>query len=121
MSPKPLVAVTGGTGFLGLHLVPALAQAGFRLRLLARREPVHPAFAGVAFETLPGRLEDDAALAALVEGADVVVHAAGLIKAHNRAAFLRANQGGTAALAPAAIAYINVPATASTLILQLDL
>ena len=99
MSPKPLVAVTGGTGFLGLHLVPALAQAGFRLRLLARREPVHPAFAGVAFETLPGSLEDDAALVALVEGADVVVHAAGLIKAHNRAAFLRANQGGTAALA----------------------
>ncbi len=99
MSPQPLVAVTGGTGFLGLHLVPALAQAGFRVRVLARRAPAHPAFATVEFETVPGRLEDEAALAALVEGAAVVVHAAGLIKARNRAAFLRANQGGTAALA----------------------
>ncbi|MBU6450071.1 MAG: NAD-dependent epimerase/dehydratase family protein [Rhodospirillales bacterium] len=99
MNPKPLVAVTGGTGFLGLHLVPALARAGFRLRLLARRDPAHPAFAGIPFETLRGGLEDETALAELVQGADVVVHAAGLIKARNRAAFLRANQGGTAALA----------------------
>ncbi|MDE1897193.1 MAG: NAD-dependent epimerase/dehydratase family protein [Rhodospirillales bacterium] len=99
MNQPLLAAVTGGTGFLGVHLVPALAQAGFRLRLLARREPAHPAFAGVEFETLPGCLEDETALAELVENADVVVHAAGLIKAHNRAAFLCANQGGTAALA----------------------
>lgn len=99
MSLQKLVAVTGGTGFLGLHLVPALAQAGFRVRLLVRRAPAHAAFAGVEFEIIRGSLEDEAALAALVEGADMVVHAAGLIKARSRGAFLRANQGGTAALA----------------------
>ena len=102
MNSAPLAAVTGGTGFLGLHLLPALAQAGFRIRLLARRDPSHPAFAGLAFETLRGSLEDETALAALLDGADVVVHAAGLIKAHTRAEFLRGNQGGTAALARAA-------------------
>ncbi len=99
MSPGPLVAVTGGTGFLGLHLVPALAQSGFRLRLLARHGTAHPVFDGISFETVRGRLEDKSALAALVQDADVVVHAAGLIKARNRGAFLHANQGGTAALA----------------------
>lgn len=98
-SHHALAAVTGGTGFLGLHLVPALAQAGFRLRLLTRRDPAHPAFAGIPFEALPGDLDDTAAQAALVRDADVVVHAAGLIKAHNRAEFLHANRDGTAALA----------------------
>lgn len=102
MSLPPLAAITGGTGFLGLHLVPALAQAGFRLRLLARRDPAHPAFEGLAFETVRGGLEDEAALAALVQGADVVVHAAGLIKARGRAEFLRGNRDGTEAMALAA-------------------
>ncbi|MGE4481472.1 NAD-dependent epimerase/dehydratase family protein [Acidocella sp.] len=98
MNP-PLAAVTGGTGFLGAHLVPALARAGFRLRLLARRPPAHPALAGLSFETVPGALENEEALSRLVRGADVVVHAAGLIKARNRASFLRGNMEGTACLA----------------------
>lgn len=98
----PLLALTGGTGFLGLHLAPALASAGFRLRLLSRREVAHPALDGLDFETVHGALEEEAALAALVRGADVVVHAAGLIKARSRAEFLRGNRDGTAALARAA-------------------
>ncbi len=102
MSLSPLVAVTGGTGFLGLHLVPALAQAGLRLRLLVRRPVTHVALEGLAFETVNGTLEDEAAMAALVQGADVVVHAAGLIKARDRAAFMRANRDGTVAVARAA-------------------
>ena len=35
----PLVAVTGATGFIGRHLIAALMQAGWRVRLLLRREP----------------------------------------------------------------------------------
>lgn len=101
MTSRPLAAITGGTGFVGLHLVPALARSGFRLRLLVRHTPAHPALAGIDFETVQGSLQDDSALADLVRGADVVVHAAGLIKAHNRAAFLNTNRDGTSALARA--------------------
>lgn len=97
-----IVAVTGATGFLGLHLVAALAQEGVRIRILARRDPAHELWSGIEFETIFGSLEDEAALARLVTGADAVVHAAGLIKAQNRDAFLRANRDGTAALARAA-------------------
>ena len=38
----PLAAVTGATGFNGRHLVAAQAHAGWRTRLLLRREPDEP-------------------------------------------------------------------------------
>lgn len=94
-----LAAVTGATGFLGRHLVSALAGAGWRVRILARRSPDHPQLDGIALETVPGDLSDRRALCTLVDGADVVVHAAGLIRARNAAAFRRVNVDGTAHLA----------------------
>lgn len=96
---RPLVAVTGATGFLGLHIVTALAARGAQLRLLTRRDPAHEAWQGLSFETIRGDLEDAAALTALVKGADIVIHAAGLIRAADRASFLRTNRDGTARLA----------------------
>ena len=38
MTDAPLAAVTGGTGFLGRHVVAALAAQGWRVRVLVRRE-----------------------------------------------------------------------------------
>ena len=101
MTLPPLAAITGGTGFVGLHLIPALARAGFRMRLLVRQPISHPAFASLALETVSGSVQDKTALAALVRDADVVIHAAGLIKAHKRADFLKTNRDGAAALAQA--------------------
>lgn len=100
MSAKT-VAVTGATGFLGLHLVAALAREGAKIRILLRRDPAHEAWSGIEYETIPGSLEHPDALAQLVQGADAVVHAAGLIRAPNRAAFLRTNRDGAAAVAQA--------------------
>jgi nucleoside-diphosphate-sugar epimerase len=97
------VAVTGVTGFVGPHLVAALARRGFRLRLLVRRWSPLPSLAGVAADMVLGDLLDEAALKRLVEGADAVVHAAGLIKARRSADFFTVNRDGTAllsALAP---------------------
>ncbi|MDE3115089.1 MAG: SDR family NAD(P)-dependent oxidoreductase [Pseudomonadota bacterium] len=102
MSGAPVVAVTGATGFLGLHLVAALAREGAVIRILTRGRTEHEMWRGLAFEAVRGSLEDAQALEQLVAGADAVVHAAGLIKAPNRAAFLRANQGGTRAVAQSA-------------------
>jgi nucleoside-diphosphate-sugar epimerase len=96
------VAVTGATGFLGLHLVAALARQGAAIRLLARRDPTHEFWSGIGFETISGSLEEPAALERLVTGADAIVHAAGMIKARDRAAFLRGNRDGADALARAA-------------------
>jgi dihydroflavonol-4-reductase len=49
-----------------------------------------------------GSLEDEAARRALVEGADVVFHVAGLVAARSEAEFRRVNEDGAAALAAAA-------------------
>ena len=98
-----LVAVTGITGFVGPHLVAALARRGFKLRLLVRRWSPLPSLASVEADMVLGDLGDEAALKRLVEGADVVVHAAGLIKARRPSEFMAVNRDGTAllsALAP---------------------
>ena len=98
-----LVAVTGVTGFVGPHLVAALARRGLRLRLLVRRWSPLPSLAGIDAELVLGDLSDETALKRLVAGADAVVHAAALIKARHPAQFLAVNRDGTAllsALAP---------------------
>ncbi|WP_044559443.1 NAD(P)-dependent oxidoreductase [Azospirillum sp. B4] len=99
MSREPIVAVTGATGFLGLHLIAALASAGARVRLLARRPPAHEFWSGLDVDVVPGGLEDGEALERLAGGADALIHAAGLIKAPDRRTFMRTNRDGTHALA----------------------
>ena len=96
-----LAAVTGGTGFLGRYVVVALVQAGWRVRLLTRRNPSHPMLANTPVEIVLGSLEDPAALAQLVQGASAVVHVAGLVCAGSRRAFMRVNRDGAACLAEA--------------------
>lgn len=100
-----LVAVTGATGFVGPHLVSALTRRHFRIRLLVRRWSPMPSLPNVEAEIVLGDLADEAALRRLVDGADVVIHAAGLIKARAPADFMAVNRDGTArlsALAPEA-------------------
>lgn len=91
------VALTGGTGFLGPHMVEALIAAGWRVRLLNRRPGANPA----GTEAVIGSLSDDDSLDRLLDGADVLVHAAGLIKAASRADFMRVNRDGSRHLAEA--------------------
>jgi nucleoside-diphosphate-sugar epimerase len=96
-----LAAITGATGFLGRYIVRAVAQRGFRVRILARQPIDHPQFAGLQLDVVPGDLSNGEALRALVDGADVVIHAAGLVKAPSSAAFEAVNAGGTENLARA--------------------
>jgi nucleoside-diphosphate-sugar epimerase len=97
-----LVAVTGATGFLGRHLVRALADDGWIVRILARRDPIDPLWAGIEPEAVLGDLADEAALRRLCEGADAVIHTAGLVKASRRAAFDEVNVDGARRVAEAA-------------------
>lgn len=95
------VALTGGTGFVGAAIARHLAAGGYRLRLLARR-PGAVGDLGPDAEIVHGALEEEDSLARLVDGAEMVVHAAGAIKAIAAADFARVNRVGSAAIAAAA-------------------
>lgn len=89
-----IVALTGGTGFVGAATIARATADGLRVRALTRRP--QPAREGV--EWIAGALDDHAALATLVAGADAVVHIAGVVNAPDRAAFDAGNVAGTAAM-----------------------
>jgi uncharacterized protein YbjT (DUF2867 family) len=93
-----LVAVTGGTGFVGKATLKALERAGFAVRALARKVPPS---AGTV-DWIEGDLADHDALARLVADAEAVIHIAGLTTATDPAHFESANVAGTLAVVEAA-------------------
>jgi uncharacterized protein YbjT (DUF2867 family) len=86
-----VMALTGGTGFVGTELIKLATRAGWTVRALAR-SPQDPQ-PGVTW--VAGALDDAAALAELVKGAQVVVHVAGVVNAANRDGFAAGNIDGT--------------------------
>ena len=87
-----LLAITGATGFVGNAVLNAALGQGHQVRALARRDQAPRG--GV--EWVRGDLADGAALAALVTGADAVIHVAGLTNTPDPAEFETANVTGTA-------------------------
>ncbi len=102
---RPIVALTGATGFVGQRLAPMLAADGWRVRLLLRRDPVREQWRGMDPQIVAGDLGDAAALRQLVEGAAAVVHVAGLIKAARRHQYDVVNTAGSARLAEVVAAH----------------
>ena len=69
--------VTGGSGFIGSHLVRALAKRGDDLRLLARRSSKLDHLTGIEFERAAGDITDRRAVRRAMEGVERVFHVAG--------------------------------------------
>jgi uncharacterized protein YbjT (DUF2867 family) len=92
------LAVTGGTGFVGGHLLRLAVEAGYEVRALTRGWK--PPEEGI--DWVDGALHRPESLAKLCEGADAVVHIAGAINAPNRAGFEQINVAGTAGMIDAA-------------------
>lgn len=89
-----ILALTGGTGFVGRATIDRALAAGHRVRALARR--AQPPRDGVTW--IAGALDDAASLAAVVDGADAVIHIAGVVNAPDRAGFVAGNVAGTRAM-----------------------
>lgn len=98
------VFVTGGTGFVGAHLVTALRARGDSVTCLVRR----PALAerlgwGDDVRLVRGDLNDAEALRHGCSGADIVFHVAGTIAARDAVEFMATNRDGTANVLEAAV------------------
>jgi nucleoside-diphosphate-sugar epimerase len=94
------LAVTGGTGFVGSHLVDAAIAGGHSVAALTRREQAPRE--GVTW--ISGDLHDRSALERLVGGAEAVIHVAGVITGRSPADFEKSNVEGTLAMLAAATA-----------------
>ncbi len=104
------IFVTGGTGFVGSHLIDALRAAGHDVCILVRdvtkaeqlfTQPDRPsaAAADIPLRMAQGDLNDLDAIRSGCEGADVVFHLAGLTAARNKEEFLAINGHATRTLA----------------------
>jgi nucleoside-diphosphate-sugar epimerase len=97
-----LWAISGGAGFLGLHLARRLVADGHTVRTLDLAPLDDPALDGAVGE-LRGDVRDPAAVGRLVDGADVLVHAAAALPIRgSRDEIVAVNVGGTAAVLSAA-------------------
>lgn len=75
---KPLVALTGATGFIGQYLLRELPKRGYRLRVLLRRPSDVPLDCASA---VVGDLARPQNMAAALADVDAVIHSAGLAHA----------------------------------------
>lgn len=89
--------VTGGSGFLGSHLVRALSERGDELRLLARRTSGLDHLADVEFERSMGDVTDRRAVRRAMQGVDRVFHLAGRtsLRPSDRESVFRTNLRGS--------------------------
>lgn len=78
MADRPLIALTGATGFVGRALSRDLSQSGFRVRCLLRRPT--PLGSG-ADEVVIGDITRPINLVEAMRGVDFVVHSAGVAHA----------------------------------------
>ena len=94
--------VTGGTGFVGSHLIETLQRRGDDVTALVRSPAKAAGLARAGVRLVEGDLDALPALRRAVEDAQVVYHVAGRVAARDEAEFLRANRDGTANLLAAA-------------------
>lgn len=97
-----IIAVTGGTGFIGTSVLKQLLQRGFKINALTRKARANTTDDSEQLSWITGDLNDTAALATLATGVDTFIHIAGLTKARSLKALLDANETGAANAANAA-------------------
>jgi dihydroflavonol-4-reductase len=99
-----MILVTGGTGFLGHHLIPALQQAGYPVKVLVRSSSDVEFLHRCRVETAAGDLNNRDSLVAAMEGCRYVIHAGGLFRLWGeQQAFEETNVQGTAHILEAAL------------------
>ena len=89
------VLVTGGTGFVGSHLVELLLRRGNDVTCLVRDPGRLRWLSGLKVRVVTGDCSEPASLDAAVRNASVIYHVAGLTKAYRTRDYYTVNRFGT--------------------------
>lgn len=104
---SPLVAVFGGSGFLGRYAVRALAKRGYRIRVGVRRPNLAnfllPMGQVGQIQVVKANLLDPDHVTSLVSGAEAVVNLVGILRQSGRQRFMRLHRDAAGELAKAAM------------------
>ncbi|MEQ8377452.1 MULTISPECIES: complex I NDUFA9 subunit family protein [Hyphomicrobiales] len=107
------VTVFGGSGFLGRHIVHALARRGCRVRVAVRRPNdamfLRPMGVVGQVEPVQANIRDEASVKAALMGADAVVNLVGIMHESGRQTFGAVQAEGAGRIAKAA-AEAGIPA-----------
>jgi nucleoside-diphosphate-sugar epimerase len=87
--------VTGGTGFIGSHLIEALTRKGVQVRCLIRKSSGLDRLNGLPIKFVPGDCNDKTSLEKAVRGVDWIFHLAGVTKAMKEKTYFDVNGLGT--------------------------
>ena len=87
--------VTGGTGFIGSHLVEALLQRGAEVRCLVRKTSDVTWLKTLPVAYVYGDCTDKTSLSGIVRDVDQVFHLAGVTKAVSEQTYFEVNAHGT--------------------------
>ena len=87
--------VTGGTGFIGSHLVETLLQRGVQVRCLLRKPIDLKWLKGLPIEPVCGDCSDKASLYDAVKDVNQVFHVAGVTRAARKETYFEVNAMGT--------------------------
>lgn len=87
--------VTGGTGFIGVHLVAALVARGWHVRCLVRPTSNRQPLQAYPIEYVVGSLHDPVVLRQAVRDVEIVFHLAGATKVRTVEDYDRINVDGT--------------------------
>jgi NADH dehydrogenase len=103
---ETVVTVFGGSGFIGRHLVRALAQRGYRIRVAVRRPELagflRPMGSVGQIEPVQANLRNADSIAAALRDAEIAVNLVGILFERGRQRFEAVHAAGAEAVAAAA-------------------
>lgn len=103
MDRKPIAVVTGGTGFVGSHLVDLLIEKEYEVRCIVRKTSDLKWLNNKDVKIYDCGLYDKSAIKEVIKDADYVYHVAGVVKSKTKEGYFKGNVETTKTLIDAAL------------------
>ncbi|MCX7611522.1 MAG: NAD(P)-dependent oxidoreductase [Ignavibacterium sp.] len=103
MNKKEIAVVTGGTGFVGSHLVDLLLSKGYEVWCIVRKSSNLRWLNGKNVKLIDCGLNDKNALLKVIKDVDYIFHVAGVVKSKSKEGYFKGNVDTTRNLLEAVV------------------